>query len=897
MLIECPDCRHAIRIVDRRPGRFNPRCPKCSAVFELVVPLGKDEELTVSSLATPRPLSQGEPDRSVLEPQVEEEPIGGATRRADFRPAWLPRGTPRILGGYLLLRLLGHGPRGRAFLARPISFLDEPAVLKVLAADRARDPVFLARYVREAFAAAWLRHPNLIAIREIDTHRGHHYVAVEWVAGPSLAEVLHEKGTVEPGRAAVMILQAARGLRSAHLQGLWHRDVKPANLRIDPLGLIRVDDLGLEMTPSLASAIEARETRGSGGRPFADGAGPASAVRAAGEPPLPQAALAGTPAFMAPEQSEDPLAADGRSDIYALGATFYNLVTGRPPFLGETAVELIRSHTEVPLIPPGEFVPSLPRRIADIIQTMMAKRPEERYPSMDIVIDVLEDLLGLGAEAAARELMGACRQADQVTLELAMSPATKLRDRTLLAAGGVWAVFLLFMMIIGLRDVAFVLFALGAMTAVLVTALSKPFEGSRLLRLARTALLGCGLGVWLLPALFGAAWTALLIGLGGCLSWFLLICAGGLAGGYHVFLERPRAAERERTRRELEAIVRRLRARGHDEKAIRRALSGEAGRVPPSLVEPLFVYNDIRVEAREGRDDPHSSARIRQSSWRGVVIEWLERRAWARRDRRQLRILREAEEGIFEAQGVNLLTARRKAARVAKAMVLTASEWRDETRLLSRLETSETHGPPLLERLQRAAAAPEPVLEPHETHPSAVRRRIDSFGDMLLGRGLRFLLGMALLVVLALWLDAQGIVTWPQVRQQVSNITETLVESARAADPERLKTLKWEISLDLDRLRDPVTLTWLPEGPWDDIPASNVAFAALILLASTISPRRVAGLTAIAATFVALFGTRCGLHLPAISRHFGFDAHAQARSLAILIFLLYFLIPNRRPRI
>ena len=218
MLIECPDCRHPIRIVDRRPGRFNPRCPRCSATFELVVPVRDDEDVTVSSLAALKAEKPGaqissKPEGSFLAPEPETESVTENSSKAGFRPRWLPRGVPRVLGGYVLLRLMGHGPRGRAFLARPIS-LDDPAVLKVLAADRARDPVFLARHVREAFAAAQIRHPNLIATREVDAHRGHHYASVEWVGGPSLDEVLHASPKVEPGRAAVMILQAARGLNA-----------------------------------------------------------------------------------------------------------------------------------------------------------------------------------------------------------------------------------------------------------------------------------------------------------------------------------------------------------------------------------------------------------------------------------------------------------------------------------------------------------------------------------------------------------------------------------------------------------------------------------------------------------------------------------------------------------
>jgi serine/threonine protein kinase len=892
VLIECPECRHVIRIVDRRPGRFHPRCPKCAAVFELVVPTREHEDVTVSSMAGTGPQISSEPDPPSLTPGEEETPVAEPGRRAGFRPAWLPRGVPRILGGYFLLRLLGHGPRGRAFLARPIS-LDAPAVLKVLAADRARDRVFRARHVREAFAAAQVRHPNLIAIREVDAHRGHHYAAVEWVGGPSLDEVLHASGKIEPGRAAVMILQAARGLRAAHRQGLWHRDVKPANLRIDSNGLVRVDDLGLEMTPSLASALEADAT-GKGASPLDAGA-PASVARAAGEPPASLPAVVGTPSFMAPEQAGDPLAADGRADVYALGGTFYDLVTGRPPFPGETAIELIRGHAEDPLIPPGEFVPGLPRKISEVIQTMMGKRPDERYPSMDVVVDVLEGLLGLRTDAAAKALADAGESARQAAETLASSPARKLRNGVLLMAGAIWVVFSLFLIFVGLGSVALVVFALGAMTALFVTASAELAHGSELSRLFRVAMLGSGLRTWIILGLLTIVVAALLWSLGGCLPWFLLICAGGLAAGFHVSLERPLAAEREKTLGEVREIVRRLRRRGHDDERLREVIAGQGSRWQRFLLEGLFGLDAVRAARSTRGGDSQSHVAIRLPSWRDATIDWLEKRIEARRDRRHLRILEAAEEGRLEAQGINLMTARRKARRIARALMLSAAEWRDEMRLLAPYGGAAPRGFALTERLRRAAAAPEPVLEPHESHPGALRRRTDALGNVLFGRGLRLLLGTVLLAVLACWLDSRGIVTWPQVRDQAGEIAATVGNAVSTADPALLRELKWNIPLDQSVLREPVDFPWLPEGPWKGIQASNVIVAALILLASTIAGRKGVGLAALAAAAIALFGAQFGVELPVLSRRFGIDAHAQARALSLLIGLLGFLIPRRRP--
>ena len=126
-------------------------------------------------------------------------------------------------------------------------------------------------------------------------------------------------------------------------------------------------------------------------------------------------------------------------------------------------------------------------------------------------------------------------------------------------AGAIWVAFSLFLLLLGLGNVALAVFALGAMTAVFVAFSSELTHGSALFRLVRVAVLGSGLRTWIILGLLLAVGLALLWSLGGCLPWFLLVCAGGLAGGYHVFLERPLAVEREKTLGEVRALVRRLR--------------------------------------------------------------------------------------------------------------------------------------------------------------------------------------------------------------------------------------------------------------------------------------------------------------------------------------------------
>ena len=180
MLIECPTCRHSIRIVDLRPGRFTPRCPRCERLFQLTLPEENGSQPVVSKLDASvfaEPVAPAAAAAGERQPEVPARawpvmsPLAGVSV---LRPRRLPRGIPRLLGGHLVLRLLGHGPRGRVVLAQPLS-LEPPTVLKLLAADRAADPIFLACFTREAFAAAQIEHANLVTVRELGSDRGHHY--------------------------------------------------------------------------------------------------------------------------------------------------------------------------------------------------------------------------------------------------------------------------------------------------------------------------------------------------------------------------------------------------------------------------------------------------------------------------------------------------------------------------------------------------------------------------------------------------------------------------------------------------------------------------------------------------------------------------------------------------
>jgi hypothetical protein len=793
----------------------------------------------------------------------------GSEHSSALFPQPLPRGLPRFLGGRLILKLLGHGPLGCALLARPL-FLGDSEVVKLLPADRAGDRVYAAEFAREAFAASQLEHPNLVAIRELGSERGQPYVAVERVCGPSLADLVQEPKQLDAYEAAVLILQAARGLHAAHEQSLWHRDVKPANLRLDPAGLVRVDDVGLEMTPSMAAAIAAKEKQKS--------------------PPV-QVAV-GSPAFMAPEQASDPVSSDGRADIYALGGTFYNLVTGRPPFAGDNAVELLRKHREEAVIPAREFVPELPRAISDVITAMMGKRLDERYPSMAVVVDVLEGLLGVQAGNATAELEKAGEAIRQAALTLGELPARGLRFRVLALSLSIWLGMVLLLLGLGLWGPAVGMLGFGAVTIAVLLVISGFTHGSDLLRLASRVILGGRVRPWLI-LLTAAAILAALWAWGGSMPWFPLVCVGGLVGAFHFFLDRPLARERRAIVDATKARLRDLRARGHAEDALRALFARHGGKHWEDLFETVFGHRAlVTARARWGRDSAAKRKRL-LGSCRDGLFSLLEKRLEARSDLLATRLLESVEEGRLEEAGVNLLTARRRARRIAKAMVLTAAQWRDEQRLLaSGRDSTVALGPPLLHRLHRAASQPEAALEPHEPQSSPLLRRVDSLSSFLLGRGIRFLMGAGLFILFAVWLDASGIVTVTQVRDQAREIDRVIRRAMQSADAAILRELRWGISWDWQRLQDPIAILLFPVSQKTAIVGANLGVAALILILSLFSGRKITGFLALLASALTLFGPLWGVVIPALTDRL--DASAQARCLGALFLIAGFLWPRRR---
>jgi tRNA A-37 threonylcarbamoyl transferase component Bud32/uncharacterized RDD family membrane protein YckC len=272
----------------------------------------------------------------------------------------LPPG--RQLGHFRIERRLGAGGMGEVYLATDLA-LDRPVAVKVLPEALARDPKLRERLVREARAQARVVHPNVAHIYFIGEDAGRLFFAMEHLAGETLAERI-ARGPVSVDEALAAIRAAALGLREAQRSGFTHRDVKPSNLMLDAHGVLKVLDFGL--------AADAPDPNAAGG-------------------PVAQTSLAGTPLYMAPEQARGD-AVDLRADIYALGVTLFHLVSGRPPFVADTANELLTLHASADR-------PAVPRRgqprtriaaIDALCARMMAPRPADRFATYDELLRAID---------------------------------------------------------------------------------------------------------------------------------------------------------------------------------------------------------------------------------------------------------------------------------------------------------------------------------------------------------------------------------------------------------------------------------------------------------------------------------------------------------------------------
>jgi eukaryotic-like serine/threonine-protein kinase len=277
---------------------------------------------------------------------------------------------------YEINKRVGRGGMADVFLARD-RLLDRQVAIKVLFPEFAVDPNFVERFRREAQAAANLSHPNIVNVYDWGKYEGTYFIAMEYVQGRTLAEILKTNKRLTPKQAAEIASEVAAALGFAHEAGLAHRDIKPANILIGTNGQVKVADFGI-----------------------------ARAMNSATESNLTQAgSVMGTASYFSPEQAQGAQP-DPRSDLYSLGIVMYEMVAGKPPFTGENPVSIAYKQVHDQPTPLNRLVEGIPRPFEAVVAKLLAKDPKLRYASAHALRDDLrrfrngEQVLALVAAAA-----------------------------------------------------------------------------------------------------------------------------------------------------------------------------------------------------------------------------------------------------------------------------------------------------------------------------------------------------------------------------------------------------------------------------------------------------------------------------------------------------------------
>jgi serine/threonine-protein kinase len=271
-----------------------------------------------------------------------------------------PLPQPRSLGDFRILRPLGEGGMGFVYLGYHEGQGRQVAI-KVLADHLACNQTFVDRFYREGRSGSLLNHPNIVRSLSVGQDRASHkhYLVLEYVDGPSTHALLERHKRLSVGDAVHIALDVARALEHAHSRNIVHRDIKPDNILVTRSGVAKLADMGLAKRTDEASHLTAAR------QGF------------------------GTPHYMPYEQAINAKYADGRSDIYALGATLYHLVTGEVPFPGGNHLEVVEKKNQGVFLPASALNPEVPPALDEVLEKMLARDPDDRYQTAsELIIDL-----------------------------------------------------------------------------------------------------------------------------------------------------------------------------------------------------------------------------------------------------------------------------------------------------------------------------------------------------------------------------------------------------------------------------------------------------------------------------------------------------------------------------
>jgi serine/threonine protein kinase len=833
--IACPHCDHVINLKSPKPGRYRPRCPACATPFLLTVP--EQHELAVAVRAGDNRTQAASGSRAVVispTPAVEIAESGPGQTPPKEEVVRPPKAEIR---GYVLESELGRGGMGAVYLARQLS-LDRHVALKVMSKRWATDPVFVARFTREAFAAAQLSHPNIVHIHDIGEADGSRFFSMEYVRGVSLADVVKRDGKLDPEVAVGYVLQAARGLKHAHDRGMIHRDVKPDNLLLDDQGLVKVADLGLVKTPATTRADDRTDGPGSGLNSIpADMTGAKIAL--------------GTPAYMSPEQCRDAATVDHRADIYSLGCTLYVLVTGRPPFEGTTAVELMSKQAYEPLVPPELIVSRVPKELSAVIQKMLAKDAADRFQNMGEVVRTLEAWLGV------RHAGVFCPQDDQINRieafvhQFNTAPTAHLRGRVVGGFFAVVALAFVLLLFFGKYPWAFGVAGLAVQATLVYFVLNGVARRTYLFTRVRELAFGLSWGDYLVAAA-GLSLFAILLWM---LNVFWMWVAFGLLGFAAAFalrygLDRTLEAERRAPLDGCEKLLRRMRMQGLDEEDLLAFVAKFSGRHWEAFFEEMFGY-EAKITARTVLLRGGSAGqREKHAAWREPLILAVDSIQKARREARERKLLQAIEQAQLIATGTPQSVAENQARASADAMVRGAEVVRKAETQRARVGSggATAHANPAPANVQdivRAADKPEFAFEP----PKPTKDPFAGFVWLFVGPHVRAVCAALLLAACAQWAHPNGHVPGAEIKQQAT----------QAIDGGDLSSLQQQAAFDAARKTKPLALEGVsrPLTAWVD--SFNVGIAGLLLLGSLVFRGNTMSVFVLLGAAVAVAGHQFGI--------------------------------------
>ena len=263
-----------------------------------------------------------------------------------------------IDGRYRVLHRLGAGGMADVYLAQDEQ-LDRQVALKLLHRRFAEDPGFVERFRREAQAAASLQHPNVVSVFDRGGFQGTYYIAMEYLEGRTLKQLIREEAPLDPNRAIDLTIQMLKAARFGHRRGVIHRDLKPHNVMVDPSDHVKVTDFGI----ARAGASDMTET----------------------------GSIMGTAQYLSPEQAQGHAVSEP-SDLYSIGIVLYEMLTGRVPFDGESPVSIALKHVSEAPVPPSQINPEIPSALEQVVLWALNKDPADRPADADEFIRALEQV-------------------------------------------------------------------------------------------------------------------------------------------------------------------------------------------------------------------------------------------------------------------------------------------------------------------------------------------------------------------------------------------------------------------------------------------------------------------------------------------------------------------------